>query len=81
MPSDAPNRRHVPVDATQRDDVLSPLVLNAKQAARALGISERLLWTLMKAGEIPHVRIAQRVVFPVRKLEAWLAERTEGGAR
>lgn len=80
MPSKPGNLAPVPVDTVQRSDV-SPLTLNAKQAARAIGISERLLWTLMKAGEIPHVRIAQRVVFPVRKLEAWLAERTEGGAR
>jgi len=61
MPTDAP---------------LAPnrLALRPKEAARALGISDRLLWTKTNMGEIPHVRIGKRVLYPVAELQLWLAE-------
>ena len=36
------------------------LALRPKEAARALDISERLLWSKTNAGEIPCVRIGRR---------------------
>ena len=47
------------------------LALRPKEAAKALGISERLLWTKTNMGDIPHVRIGRRVVYPVSSLEEW----------
>ena len=52
------------------------LALRPKDAAVALGISERLLWTLTKAGEIPCVRLGRAVTYPVATLDAWLRDRT-----
>ena len=57
------------------------LALRPKEAARALGIGERLLWSMTNRGEIPIVRIGRRVVYPVAALEAWLAAQAKGGDR
>jgi excisionase family DNA binding protein len=53
----------------------SPLAVGSKAAAQRLGISERLLWTLGRSGELPHVRIGKRKLFRVADLEAFLEAR------
>ena len=58
-----------------------PLALRAEDAAKALGIGKRLLWTLTNQGEIPHVRLGRAVVYPVDALRKWLAEMAKGGHR
>ncbi|MCK4871142.1 MAG: helix-turn-helix domain-containing protein [Phycisphaerales bacterium] len=57
------------------------LALRPKQAAKALGIGERLLWSLTadQASGVPHVRIGRCVVYPVDELRRWLRERSEQG--
>lgn len=50
------------------------LTVNRREAATMLGISERLLWTWTNAGEIPHVRIGTRVLYPVNTLREWLED-------
>lgn len=52
-----------------------PLALGSKAAAERLGISERLLWTLSRSGEIPHVRIGKRKLYRVTDLEQFLEDR------
>ena len=54
------------------------LALRPKEAAKALGIGERLLWRLTKQGHIPHVRIGRAIVYPVNLLREWLVQRAEG---
>lgn len=58
------------------------LALNCREAAEALGISERTLWQHAREGRIPHVRFGVRRVFPIRVLEEWLwgAAKTEAFA-
>jgi len=51
-----------------------PLALRAPDAARALGLSERQLWTLTNSGQIPCVRFGARIVYPVDMLREWLTE-------
>jgi len=51
---------------------LPPLLLDRRQTAQAMGISVRLLDTFTKANEIPHVRIARRVLYDPRDLSAWI---------
>jgi len=47
------------------------LLLTAPEAARALAVSPRTLWTLTQTGEIPAVRIGPRSVrYAVADLEA-----------
>ena len=49
------------------------LALRPKEAAEALGISERTLRQILP--DLPHVRIGGAVLLPVAQLEAWLRER------
>ncbi len=55
------------------------LALRATEAARALGISPRKLFTLSKAGEVPHVRVDGVVLYPLHALRHWLDARQQGG--
>ncbi len=49
------------------------LALRPREAAKALGISERMLWSLTAPrGTIPAVRIGTCVLYPVTGLQAWL---------
>lgn len=57
------------------------LALRPKDAARQLGIGERLLWSKTNAGEIPHLRIGRAVVYPVDALRDWLNDQAKGGQR
>ncbi|MBI1335872.1 MAG: helix-turn-helix domain-containing protein [Phycisphaera sp.] len=54
------------------------LALRADEAAKALGIGERLLWSLTASGEIPHARLGRAVVYPVLALQRWLDELARG---
>jgi excisionase family DNA binding protein len=60
-----------------------PLALRPRDAAKALGVSERLLWDWTHHGDVPHVRIGRTILYPVEALRCWLsrhAEATKGGA-
>ena len=63
------------------------LALRPREAAKALGISPRLLWQLTHDGVIPSVRVGngkrQTVLYPTATLQAWLirnAESAKGGS-
>jgi predicted DNA-binding transcriptional regulator AlpA len=53
-----------------------PLAMRPAMAARAIGISERTLWTLTKRGEVPHARIGRAVIYPTAAILKWLEEIT-----
>ena len=61
--------------------VSSPLALRPREAAKALGISPRLLWQLTKDGQIPCVRVGsgkrRTVLYPLADLQAWLTRQTQ----
>jgi len=48
------------------------LAMRPREAAKALGISERLLWDWTNRGEIPHIRIGKAILYPVDVLRRWL---------
>ncbi len=54
------------------------LALRPREAAKALGIGERLLWSKTNAGEIPCVRIGRVIVYPIEQLREWLANQATG---
>ncbi len=60
-------------------DLVPKLALNAREAAAALGISERSLWALTRDGVIPAVRLGGRLVYPVATLERWLDQQARAG--
>jgi len=51
------------------------LALRPAEAARALGIGERSLWTLAAKGEIPFARLGGLRVFPITALQRWLEQK------
>ncbi|MEN9664718.1 MAG: hypothetical protein RLZZ326_1081 [Planctomycetota bacterium] len=53
-----------------------PLSMRPVVAARALGISPRTLWSLTKAGLIPHVRMGRCVSYPTAALIRWIEANT-----
>lgn len=71
MPSDHPK----PNDPQPR----VTLALRAREAAKALGISPRLLATLVAEKRVPHVRVNKALVFPVRELQEWLTSQIGKG--
>ena len=66
-----------PLAHCDTEPLLPTLALRPRQAARALSISERLLWSKTNAGEIPHMRIGRSILYPVGPLEKWLAEQVQ----
>ena len=53
-------------------DLAGRLALRPREAAAALGVSERKLRELLP--ELPHVRVGGVVLLPVEGLRAWLSE-------
>jgi excisionase family DNA binding protein len=55
------------------------LLLNPIEAARALSISPRTLWSLKAGRLIPHIRVGRSVRYSVDDLNAWIEAQKEGG--
>lgn len=53
--------------------------LNEREASEFVGVSERTLFSLRKAGEIPFNQIRGRIVYRRSRLERWLRETEQGG--
>lgn len=53
------------------------LTLSAREAAEALGIGERTLWAKTNCGEIPHIRIGRRVLYPIHLLHEWIDKKAK----
>lgn len=53
-------------------------LLTSREAAAALSISPRTLWSLTAAGEIPVVRINRLVRYSPADLEAFAQKRRDG---
>lgn len=70
-----------PTSAT--DAVLPYLALRPRQAAAAIGISERKLWeiTADQTSGIPVIKFGKCVTYPVRELQDWLAQQAKGTTR
>lgn len=56
-----------------------PLLLTAPQAAKALAISARTLWTLTARGEVPAIRIGRSVRYAPNDLRLWIESQRNKG--
>ena len=56
------------------------LAMRPREAAKALGISERLLWEWTDRGVVPHVRMGKRIMYPVDSLRDWLRRQAQKNA-
>ena len=65
----------------QQTTIQPVLLMTARDAARALAISERQLWQRTKDGEIPCVRIGRSVRYSPDDLRKWIEEQKEKASR
>ena len=56
------------------------LLLSARDAARALSISPRTLYSRTQDGTLPCVRLGGRRLYDPRALTAWIERQQAGGA-
>lgn len=63
--------------AVQTDPATPCLALRPREAAAALGVSERTLWTWTASGEIPHIRRGKTILYPIDTLRRWLDEQAK----
>ena len=55
------------------------LALRPRDAARALGISQRTLYELTRRGELPAVKLKRAVIYPRTALVEWLERSSAKG--
>jgi len=53
------------------------LAMRPREAAQAIGISERLLWEWTNRGLVPHVRLGKAILYPVDSLREWLKKQAK----
>ena len=72
------------ISAPRRQDKIDPptpcLAMRLREAAAALGVSERTLWDWTQRGDVPHVRRNKTILYPVDALRRWLDEQTKPAA-
>ena len=73
------------IDRTNASAKVEPetpcLAMRPREAAKALGISERLLWEWTDRGVVPHFRLGKAILYPVDSLREWLREQAATGKR
>jgi excisionase family DNA binding protein len=65
--------------ACLKDHTLTPL-LDAKETAKILNISERSLWTLTNNGTIPHIRFGRSIRYDPSDLARWITKQKRKSA-
>lgn len=58
-----------------------PLLLNVKQLAALLGVSDSSVYELIEEEDFPSLRIGKRIVIPKEELRKWITLHTKGGQR
>lgn len=66
-----------PAPSRPSPDTLEPFAIRPKAAAALLGISERLLWEWTRDHGVPHFRLGNVVLYPVRELKAWVSAQAQ----
>ena len=54
-----------------------PLLLNVKQLADLLGVSDSSVYELIQEDDFPSLRIGKRIVIPKEELREWITARTK----
>ena len=55
------------------------LCLSTAEVSEQTGISISLVRKLTRSGEIPHIRVGRRILYPAEALAEWLTQQTVGG--
>ena len=59
----------------EQSSAISRLLLTPREAARALAVCERTLWSWTRRGELPAVRIGRAVRYDPADLHVFIARR------
>ena len=54
-----------------------PLLLNVKQLADLLGVSDSSVYELIQEDGFPSLRVGKRIVIPKEELREWITARTK----
>ena len=54
-----------------------PLLLNVKQLADLLGVSDSSVYELIQEDDFPSLRIGKRIVIPKEELREWITARAK----
>lgn len=54
------------------------LCLSAAEVSERTGLSVSTIRTLTRRGEIPHIKVGRRILYPLTRIEDWLAQNTIG---
>ena len=54
-----------------------PLLLNVKQLADLLGVSDSSVYELIQEDGFPSLRVGKRIVIPKEELREWISTRTK----
>ncbi len=52
-------------------------LLSQREAAQFLGVSTRYLWTLRTTGELPYIKVGNRVKYRIEDLRRWAEARVQ----
>ena len=55
-----------------------PLLLNVKEVAQLLGVSDSSVYELIAEEDFPSLRIGKRIVVPKEELRKWICAHTKG---
>jgi len=55
-----------------------PLLLNVKEVAQLLGVSDSSVYELIAEEDFPSLRIGKRIVVPKEELQKWITAHTKG---
>jgi excisionase family DNA binding protein len=65
------------MDIQPKDKAPIRLLLSPREAAQALSICEKTLYTITKDGEIPVIRMGRSVRYPVDGLKEWIDKQSQ----
>jgi putative molybdopterin biosynthesis protein len=69
------------IDKAASMDASSNELLNVREVARYLGINEKKIYFLAKAGQIPSTRVTGKWTFPKKLIDEWIERSAAGKAK
>lgn len=52
---------------------MTKLTLSVREVAELIGVSQTTIYTMVREGQIPHVRVRGRIIFHRETIEKWLS--------
>ena len=59
-------------------DEITPLAYTEDQLVQLFPISKRQLFELRRRGQVPHMKVGKRVLYPTREISEWIEAQVRG---